>query len=202
MSPLSFFAPQQCILPPRPVGGVSIKHYLLWCGWRTLKIQPRSYDYKFRAVLNLLHPTEYNTVFSRFCYCWLCAHVLYSPSPNKIKEREGLYMYCHALHIFSPFIPYLFFFRSLINHSPGIIVVEQGRDDRGWLDVPQEGRGESQLAVQNHFAPRGRVVHPGGAKSCPNRREPSEGSQRAMDGYITSILLCPSFVTGDHSILQ
>lgn len=128
------------------------------------------------------------------------------PIPNKIKEMEGLYMYCHALHIFSPFIPYLFFFRSLINHSPGIIVVEQGRDDRGWLDVPQEG-SESQLAVQNHFAPRGRVVHPGGAKSCTNRREPSRGSQRAMDGYITSILLCPSFVTGDppcndHSIPQ
>ena len=39
VSSLTFF-----ILPPRrPVGGVSIKHYLSLCGRRTLKTHPRSY---------------------------------------------------------------------------------------------------------------------------------------------------------------
>ena len=57
---------------PRPVGGVSIRHYLSWCGWRTLKIHPLDHTlqihkykytpplahYKFRAEGNLSHPAE------------------------------------------------------------------------------------------------------------------------------------------------
>ena len=70
---------QKCLLshffpfsPPRPVGGVSIRHYLSWCGWRTLKIHPLDHTlqihkykytpplvhYKFRAEGNLSHPAE------------------------------------------------------------------------------------------------------------------------------------------------
>ena len=71
LSPLSlvFFA---TISSPSPVGGVSIRHYLLWCGWRTLKIHPLDHTlqihkykytpplvhYKFRAEGNLSHPAE------------------------------------------------------------------------------------------------------------------------------------------------
>ena len=61
-----FFAPQQRIRPPRPVGGVSIKHYLSWCGWRTLKKHPLIIHYKFRAEVNLLHPAEYKTSLQCF----------------------------------------------------------------------------------------------------------------------------------------
>ena len=66
---LVFFA---TISSPSPVGGVSIRHYLSWCGWRTLKIHPLDHTlqihkykytpplvhYKFRAEGNLSHPAE------------------------------------------------------------------------------------------------------------------------------------------------
>ena len=81
---------------------------------------PLIIHYKFRAELNLLHPTEYKTVLQILL---LIAHPCFIVSLNKMgsSPKSGK---CRI-------ILYLFFFRSLINHHRGIIFVEQQTDDRG-----------------------------------------------------------------------
>ena len=71
-------------------------------------------------------------VFYRFC-CWSRVHVLLSVQTKWVPyQNQGI--------VGSFYICSFSFFRSLINYHPGIIFVEQGTDDWGWLDVPQEGR--------------------------------------------------------------
>ena len=80
---------QKCLLshffpfsPPRPVGGVSIKHYLSLCGWRTLKIHPRSYitNSGRRWIYCTQRNTRLHCSVVRF-YCWLRS--CFIASPNK-----------------------------------------------------------------------------------------------------------------------
>ena len=148
--------------PPRPVGGVSIKHYLSLCGWRTLKKHPRSYI--TNSERRWIYCTQRNTRLH--CSVFPDSSIDCNASVSYYKVQTIYMCYftqsgrcCVKAFILTCFAHFRFilflvcsFLKSLINHRPGIICVEQRTEDRGWLDVPQERR-ESQQAVQNHFAP-------------------------------------------------
>ena len=71
---------------------------------------PPIIHYKFRAEVNLLHPAEYNAVFS-------------DSTVDYVRVLLQVQTKCVTLIFFFPL-------RSLINR-PGMIFVEQGPDDRG-----------------------------------------------------------------------
>ena len=145
-----FFAPQQRIRPPRPVGGVSIKHYLSWCGWRTLKKHPWSYI--TNSGRSWIYCTQRNTrLFCRFC-CWLPSMFYCQPKQNGFLP-EIRKMQDHSIFVL---------FQKFNQSSPRDNFCGAANRWQGLIRRPSGRAGLNQLAVQNHFAPRGRV-------SCPSK---------------------------------
>ena len=132
MSSLSFLHS----LPSRPVGGVSIKHYLSWCGWRTLKIHMRSYI--TNSGRGRIYCTHRNTILTPLL-CFANCYIFHS----NLNVSKLIVDYIGILQDFPTNVKCLlyssFFFRSLINFWARMTFVEQLADDRVSLDLPQGG---------------------------------------------------------------